>query len=240
MKNLNFVFLFWLSLVSTAQAAGFTDQSGLLWQLSPQPVQIKYASDTCNKLSIGGKPGRVPSVKEVHELYKYARPRTGWINPDFPPVFEPPMDKQQIANYENVRRTLVTNTGNVDGHLPTQSDRNTSEDIWMFAIQTGREQTMFGSWQTYVLCVGTAPTKSAAKKEEPKTASKSSANLSGPTLNRVVPKETDGERNAREGKAGAVESARKINELKAQRDAADAKNRAAEASRAKKPVTGDR
>jgi hypothetical protein len=84
----------------------------------------------------------------------------------------------------------------------------------------------------------TEKTKVEAKAQaKPKTQTPSTESA---TLHRVVPKETNGERMAREEKAGAVESARKIKELKAQRDAADAKNRAAEASRSKKPVTGDR
>ncbi|MGQ2979842.1 MAG: hypothetical protein ACT6Q9_09130 [Polaromonas sp.] len=77
----------------------------------------------------------------------------------------------------------------------------------------------------------------AKAQAKPKTQTPSTESA---TLNRVVPKETDGERMAREEKAGAARSAKEIKELKAQRDAADAKNRAAEAARAKKPVSGDR
>ena len=180
MKILKFVFLLCLSLASAAHAAGFTDQTGLRWELSSQKVEMQYASDLCHKVSIGGKPGRLPIFKELHELYRYTRPRIGWRDPNAPPLVEPPMDEQQLSNYQTTRKILANDGLNTELFVPIQNTGG--EEIWIYGLLNARQQTMNASWQQYVLCVGKAAAKSAAKKEEPKNTTKSSPKPLGAIL----------------------------------------------------------
>lgn len=169
MRILKFVFLLCLSLASTAHAAGFTDHTGLRWELPPNPtqrIQAQYTSDLCRKVSIGGKPGRLPTNYEVAEVEKNG---------------ENKMNAAQKADFETTRFAAGQNWPTAEFMVVVQPS---SGGFWSYGLRNKQYNVPISDdgYGQIVICVGKAATKSAEKKEEPKSTTKSSTKPLGPIL----------------------------------------------------------
>jgi hypothetical protein len=191
-------FFFAVTAALQAHAVGFTDPTGLRWELPPDPTRNAHADtleDTCRNFKIGGRPARLPTYKEAAAVERTGRES---------------MSDEQKANFEATRNAAGQTWPTAEFVVLTKS----GDDFWRAGLRTRSYNHAIkpNDFHSLTICVSDAKVVAAApeKKPEPKSdASARPVKPLGPVLTRVPSTEPTAEQRARQlAKAEADSKAR--------------------------------
>ncbi|SEK14331.1 hypothetical protein SAMN05216567_11770 [Variovorax sp. OK605] len=191
-------FLFAVSAALQAHAVGFTDPTGLRWELPPDPTRNAHADileDACRNFKIGGRQSRLPTYKEAAAVE-----RGGHAS----------MSDEQKANFETTRNAAGQNWPSAEFVVLAKS----GDDFWRAGLRTSNYNHAIkpNDFHSLTICVGDAKVvaKAPEKKPEPKSEAPSRpVKPLGPVLTRVPSHEQTAEQRAQQlAKAEADSKAR--------------------------------